>query len=123
MSSITITNPPIPGTTINATNKRVPRRLNATAFEDSNINDSGNQTEIYRDSNGNGLVATYASEIVKVGQCLAQNTNTYIEVNNNNGTIELAGNNLVAGAAGAASGNFLIITVSGTPYKVDLLNV
>jgi len=123
MAAITISIPAAPGITINPTNRRVPRRLSATAFEDSNINDSGNQTEIYKDSNGNGLVATYASEIVKVGQCLAQNTNTYIEVNNNNGTIEFAGNNLVAGAAGAASGKFLIITVSGTPYKVDLLNV
>ena len=123
MSSITITNPPIPGTTINATNKRVPRRLNATAFEDSNMTDSANQTTIYDTVRGNGLNNTYTSEIVKLGQQLSSGKNTFIEINNANGTINLNGTDLEAAGAGAASGNFLIIQVNGNPYKLDLLNL
>lgn len=122
MSSIDIKNPAPAGTTINATNRKVPRRQNATTFEDSNIEDSSNQTTIYPSTNGNGLANTYPSEIVKIGQCLSLGTNTYIELNNVNGTIEMNGNNLIAGASGAPSGNFLNILVNGVPYKIDLLN-
>lgn len=122
MGGIIYTPPAAAGTTINATNNKVPRRLNATTFQDSNIGDTVAATTIY-DSNGNGVSNDYATEKVKIGQQLANGTNTYLEVNNNAGTIEITGANVRASTAGAASGRFLNITVKGVPYKIDLLDV
>lgn len=122
MASIILTPPVSAGTTINATNKRVPRRLSAASFEDSNINDSGNQTTIYDNTRGNGLSNTYNSEIVKLGQQLSLGNDTYIEINNNNGTINLNGAALSDGTSGTPSGLFLKIQMNGNSYKLLLLN-
>jgi len=122
MGGIIYTPPAAAGTTINATNNKVPRRLNATTFEDSNMTDSSLATNIY-DNNGNGVSNDYATQKVKLGQQLANGTITYIEIDNSAGTVKIAGANVRAASAGASSGRFLNITVNNVDYKIDLLDV
>lgn len=123
MGGIIYTPPAAAGTTINATNNKVPRRLNATTFQDSNISDSSALTEVYDASGGNGLKNDYGTQKVKIGQQLSQGNSTYLEVDNNNGTIAIEGALVMAASAGASSGRFLNIIVKGVAYKIDLLNV
>lgn len=121
MGGIIYTPPAATGTTINATNKKVPRRLNATTFEDSNIVDSSTVTTIY-DSNGNGVKNDYSTTKVTMGQQLSQGNSTYIEVDNASGTIAIEGALVRAGSAGAPSLRYLNIIVKGTAYKIELLD-
>jgi len=122
MASIILTQPVSAGTTINATNKRVPRRLNATTFEDSNIIDSANQTTVYKGSNGNGMAATYSSERVKIGQCLSLGNDTNIEIDNAGGIINFNGAALLGGAPVTPSADGLLLTINGVVYKILLFN-
>ena len=38
------------------------------------------------------------------------------------GTLQITGTNKTSGTAGIASGQHLVITINGTPYKIALLN-
>jgi len=120
MAAITISTQIAAGTTTNATKRKVPRRLSATAFEDSNINDSGNQTSIYKTGNGMGIVTSYNSENVKIGQCLAVGNDTFIQINNLNGTIEAGGAQLVANGSSGSSGLYLNLLVNNVPFVIEL---
>jgi hypothetical protein len=79
-----------------------------------------------------GLNIDLANSSYKIGDFNGTNNNTYFEADDSASTATIHGYNvgldddgsgsLIANSAGSDSGNFLIITINGTPYKINLLN-
>lgn len=137
-----------PGGGINPTENVLPVR-HGGIFADSIIhrNDAGDQ--IYSLPNG-FFIDTSAANTEKFGDTFGTFDNGFIQFDHNAGTallqsyaitfdayagditldvkdgtkfLQIRGAAITAGAAGAASGQFLILKVNGSTYKINLLNV
>jgi len=141
MASITITavNP----ANLNPTSLFVPVRI-GSQFEDSLIQTNDQQDQIFSSQNGWKVVP--GSHISYVGDYDGTNNGTLLTVDDAgtlitftsadasfelsgnlivsvaSGAVELSGTNLLPISAGAASGKYLLLTINGAQYKINLLN-
>ena len=101
-------------------------------FGDFNINVNGSSLNINDDqqiiytsfgNSGQGLKLDKYNGQYSIGDYLNNNNDTYLTIDDANGVLILNGNNLQSGTAGSSTGQYLIIKLNGTLYKIDLLNL
>ena len=124
MAAITITVPSSGG--INPTNTFLPFNR-AGNFEDSPLS-SPTVDELYMFDVSQAIIQGLAidnrviSQNYQFGDIDSQNNGTALVIDPVNGTIAFNGSNLIAATAGSPNGH-LKISISGNPYKIQLLNV
>ena len=124
MAAITITVPSSGG--INPTNTFLPFNRAGT-FLDSPLS-SPTVDELYMFDVSQAIIQGLAidnrvvSQNYQFGDIDSQNNGTALVIDPVNGTIAFNGSNLIAATAGSPNGH-LKISISGNPYKIQLLNV
>lgn len=97
-----------------------------------NTNGGSESFQTFINNDVKGLNIDLANTSYKIGDFAGFDNNTYINVDDTSKTTTISGDNvtltdngsgaLIAGSAGSDSGNFLIITVNGQQYKIQLFN-
>lgn len=105
---------------------------NVTGSAVLKINSAAGSIQTFNGNDVIGLNIDFANNSYKIGDFAGTSNMTYINVDDSAQTTTINGYNialsddnngtLTSNSAGSDSGNFLIITINGTPYKINLLN-
>lgn len=97
-----------------------------------NTNGGAESFQTFINNNVKGLNIDLANTSYKIGDFVGFDNHTYINVDDTSRTTTISGDNitltdnssgtLTTNLAGGDSGLFLVVTINGTPYKIQLFN-